>query len=208
MDPVNPAENTERAPRLSTKPLRADAARNRAKVLTAAQEAFAAEGLAVPLDEIARRAGVGAGTVYRHFPTKEALFEAVMLDRVTRLVDYARSLATAKDPSAAFFEFAHRMIVGAAASQDLVDAILAADLDEASLIVAAKRDLNQAGAKLLARAQRNGAVRKDIRVDELMILFSGTVMALRQRPGEAHLQELVFEVLRDGLRADGADRSG
>jgi hypothetical protein len=93
------------------------------------------------------------------------------------------------------------MIVGAAASQDLVDAILAADLDEASLIVAAKRDLNQIGAKLLTRAQRSGAVRKDIRVDELMVLFSGTVMALRQRPGEAHLQELVFEVLRDGLRA-------
>lgn len=201
MDPVNPVENTERAPRLSTKPLRADAARNRAKVLIAAQEAFAAEGLAVPLDEIARRAGVGAGTVYRHFPTKEALFEAVMLDRVTRLVDYARSLATAEDPGAAFFEFSHRMIVGAAASQDLVDAILAADLDDASLIVAAKRDLNQAAAQLLARAQRDGVVREDIRVDELMILFSGAVMALRQRPGEAHLREVVFEVLRDGLRA-------
>lgn len=203
MDPVNPHENTERAPRLSTKPLRADAARNRAKVLTAAQEAFAAEGLAVPLDEIARRAGVGAGTVYRHFPTKEALFEAVMLDRVTRLVDYATSLATAEDPGAAFFEFTHRMIVGAAASQDLVDAILAADLGEASLILAAKRDLNQAAATLLARAQHNGAVRRDIGVDELMILFSGAVMALRQRPGEAPLQEVVFTVLRDGLRAGG-----
>jgi AcrR family transcriptional regulator len=208
MDPVNPTENTERTPRLSTKPLRADAARNRAKVLTAAQEAFAAEGLAVPLDEIARRAGVGAGTVYRHFPTKEALFEAVMLDRVTRLVDYARSLVTAKDPSAAFFEFAHRMIVGAAASQDLVDAILAADLDEAGLIVAAKHDLNQAAGKLLTRAQQDNAVRKDIRADELMILFSGAVTALRQRPGEAHLREVVFEVLRDGLQALGEGRSG
>jgi AcrR family transcriptional regulator len=208
MDPVNPVENTERTPRLSTKPLRADAARNRAKVLTAAQEAFAAEGLAVPLDEIARRAGVGAGTVYRHFPTKEALFEAVMLDRVTRLVDYTTSLVTAKDPGAAFFEFAQRMIVGAAASQDLVDAILAADLGEASLIMAAKGDLNQAAAKLLARAQRNGAVRKDIRVDELMILFSGAVTALRQRPGETHLQKVVFEVLRDGLQADAAGRTG
>jgi AcrR family transcriptional regulator len=208
VDPVNPSENTERAPRLSTKPLRADAARNRAKVLTAAQEAFAAEGLAVPLDEIARRAGVGAGTVYRHFPTKEALFEAVMLDRVTRLVAYAESLVTAADPGAAFFEFAHRMIVGAAASQDLVDAILAADLGEASLIVAAKRALNQAGAKLLTRAQRDGVVRKDIGIDELMVLFSGAVMTLRQRPGEAHLQKVVFEVLRDGLRAGGASRAG
>src|SRR6266545_3604820 len=96
VDPDSP-DDTERAPRLSTKPPRADAVRNRQRVLEAAKEAFAAEGLAVPLDEIARRAGVGAGTVYRHFPTKEALFEAVILDRVRKLVDYAESLADA-DP--------------------------------------------------------------------------------------------------------------
>ncbi|MFD6451097.1 helix-turn-helix domain-containing protein, partial [Nocardia sp. NPDC060220] len=60
------------------RPLRADARRNRERVLAAAQEAFAAEGISVPLDDIARRAGVGAGTVYRHFPTKEALFTAAI----------------------------------------------------------------------------------------------------------------------------------
>ena len=64
------------------RPMRADAARNRARVLEVAYETFAAEGLSVPIDEIARRAGVGAGTVYRHFPTKEALFAAVIDDRV------------------------------------------------------------------------------------------------------------------------------
>ena len=64
--------------------MRADAARNRARVLEVAYETFAAEGLSVPIDEIARRAGVGAGTVYRHFPTKEALFPAVIDDRVRR----------------------------------------------------------------------------------------------------------------------------
>src|ERR1700738_1340291 len=67
------------------KPLRADAARNRARVLETAYETFAAEGLSVPIDEIARRAGVGAGTVYRHFPTKEALFQAVIRDRTPHL---------------------------------------------------------------------------------------------------------------------------
>ena len=64
------------------KPLRADAARNRARVLETAYETFAAEGLSVPIDEIARRAGVGAGTVYRHFPTKEDLFRAVVESRL------------------------------------------------------------------------------------------------------------------------------
>ena len=68
------------------KPLRADAARNRARVLETAYETFAAEGLSVPIDEIARRAGVGAGTVYRHFPTKEDLFRAVVDSRIRRII--------------------------------------------------------------------------------------------------------------------------
>ncbi len=74
------------------RPLRADAARNRARVLEVAYETFAAEGLAVPIDEIARRAGVGAGTVYRHFPTKEDLFRAVIDERIRRIVDEGRAL--------------------------------------------------------------------------------------------------------------------
>ena len=69
------------------RPMRADAARNRARVLEVAYETFAADGLSVPIDEIARRAGVGAGTVYRHFATKEALFHAVVKDRMQHLVD-------------------------------------------------------------------------------------------------------------------------
>ncbi len=74
------------------RPLRADAARNRARVLEVAYETMAAEGLAVPIDEIARRAGVGAGTVYRHFPTKESLFGAVIQDRLQQMVTYGRDL--------------------------------------------------------------------------------------------------------------------
>ena len=80
------------------RPLRADAARNREKVLRAAREAFAESGYGVPLDEIASRAGVGPGTVYRHFPSKEALFEAVVTARITDLVSDARARADADDP--------------------------------------------------------------------------------------------------------------
>src|ERR1700753_10085 len=78
--------------------LRADAARNRARVLEVAYETFAAEGLAVPIDEIARRAGVGAGTVYRHFPPKEALFAAVIDDRIHAMVENGRSLLDTVGP--------------------------------------------------------------------------------------------------------------
>src|SRR3954447_18775801 len=115
------------------RPLRADAARNRARVLEVAYQTFAADGLAVPIDDIARRAGVGAGTVYRHFPTKEALFEAVILDRLTRMARYAQSLTTAEDPGAAFFEFLHRLVTGASGSRDLADALAGTDLAAAGL---------------------------------------------------------------------------
>src|SRR3984885_5201771 len=85
--------------------LRAGAARNREKVLRAARDAFAESGYGVPLDEIAARAGVGPGTVYRHFPTKEALFEAVVTVRVQDLAANARAGADAADPGQAFFGF-------------------------------------------------------------------------------------------------------
>src|ERR1700704_3720787 len=97
------------------RPLRADAARNRDKVLRAAREAFAESGSGVPLDEIAARAGVGPGTVYRHFPAKEALFEAVVTARLTDLVRDARARASAADPGEAFFGFLGRLSGGAAA---------------------------------------------------------------------------------------------
>ncbi|HEX4865705.1 MAG TPA: helix-turn-helix domain-containing protein, partial [Acidimicrobiales bacterium] len=83
--------------------LRADARRNRELILAAADKAFAEEGLGVPVDEIARRAGVGAGTLYRHFPTKEALFEAVLVAHLDGITERARALAEREDPDEALF---------------------------------------------------------------------------------------------------------
>src|SRR2546421_5423662 len=101
------------------RPLRADAARNREKVLQAAREAFAESGYGITLDEIAARAGVGPGTVYRHFPAKEALFEAVVTARLTDLVRDARDRARADDPGEAFFGFLGRLAGEAAAQRGL-----------------------------------------------------------------------------------------
>src|SRR5580704_7958811 len=79
------------------RPLRVDARQNRERVLDVAKAVFSAEGLDVPIDEIARRAGLGVGTLYRHFPTKGALFQAIVLGRMEHLVEEARALAEAPD---------------------------------------------------------------------------------------------------------------
>src|SRR3954451_23771158 len=104
------------------RPMRADAARNRARVLEVAYETFAAEGLSVPIDEIARRAGVGAGTVYRHFPTKEALFPAVIDDRVKSVVASGRALIDSVGPGEALFAFLREMVMMNAIDHGLVEA--------------------------------------------------------------------------------------
>src|SRR4029453_6912389 len=103
---------------MAERTVRADARRNRARLLQVAAEAFATGGLGVPLDEIARRAGVGPGTLYPHFPAKEALFAAVVHDRLRNLVDAARALRHAGDAGAALFEFVDLLVVEAAPKKD------------------------------------------------------------------------------------------
>ncbi|MEU9844544.1 helix-turn-helix domain-containing protein, partial [Actinomadura sp. NPDC048032] len=98
------------------RPLRADALRNRAKVLAAAEEVFAVQGTSASTEEVARKAGVGIGTVFRHFPTKESLLEAVLVALLKRLAAEARDLRAAADPGAAFFGFFTRVVSQAASS--------------------------------------------------------------------------------------------
>jgi AcrR family transcriptional regulator len=171
--------------------LRADAARNRENVLRAARDAFAESGYGVALDEIAARAGVGPGTVYRHFPTKEALFEAVVTARVQDLVADARARADAGDPGGAFFGFLTRIAAESAAKRDLPDAIAIAG--------SLREDLNAALDVLLRRAQQAGAVRADVRTPDLIVLLKGLFASLADISDRAR-RDLVFAVLADGLR--------
>ncbi|MFI9413719.1 TetR/AcrR family transcriptional regulator [Nocardia gamkensis] len=180
------------------RPLRADARRNRERVLAAAQEAFAAEGLAVPLDEIARRAGVGAGTVYRHFPTKEALFEAAIVDRVDRIIASARELADAADPVRAFFDFLARLVAEGSVKRDLADAVGGAD---APAYLRPVHELNTVIGTLLTRAQEAGGVRTDIDVDDLMRLVKGAFLATHGSTATPAQRDRAFAVVFDGLRA-------
>jgi AcrR family transcriptional regulator len=188
--------------RAADKPLRADARRNRARVLDAARTAFAAEGSSVPLDEIARRAGVGAGTVYRHFPTKEALFEAVVHDRLRQLAEAGRALNDAcADPGEALFRFIDGLITEAAPKRDLIDALDSAGVDVTAALAGVVGELRAATGRLLARAQHAGAVRADIDLTDLMALLSGTIQATQRRPGQRIDPGRAIAVLCDGLRA-------
>jgi AcrR family transcriptional regulator len=181
--------------------LRADARRNRERLLEAARTGFAAEGLSVPLDEIARRAGVGPGTLYRHFPTKEALFEAVVHDRLQRLADDARALRCAEDAGAALLGFIDRLIDEAALKRDLVDALAIAGSDVNAAVAATAADLRSEIGYLLVRAQHTNAIRHDIGIADLMAIMSGILYALRTRSGDQADPQRAVAVLRDGLRA-------
>jgi AcrR family transcriptional regulator len=179
--------------------LRADAARNRARVLEVAYDTFAAEGLSVPIDEIARRAGVGAGTVYRHFPTKEALFHAVIEDRMRRLVDDGHALLESAGPDEALFSFLRSMVLQwGATDRGLVDALAGLGIDIASAAPDAEGAFLAVLDKLLRAAQDAGTARPDLGVREVKAILVG---CQAMEAYNSALAERVTDVVVDGLRA-------
>ncbi|BBZ79327.1 TetR family transcriptional regulator [Mycolicibacterium anyangense] len=182
-----------------SKPMRADATRNRARVLEVAYETFAADGLAVPIDEIARRAGVGAGTVYRHFPTKEALYSAVVEHRIRDVVEEGRGLLAGGDPGTALFSFIRSMVLSwGATDRGLSEALCGVGIDIKAAIPEAEDDFLGLLADLLAAAQAAGVVRPDVEVADVKALLVG--LQAMQGYNEASADRLV-EVVLDGLRA-------
>ena len=181
------------------RPLRADAARNRARVLEVAYETFAAEGLSVPIDEIARRAGVGAGTVYRHFPTKEALFQAVIQDRMQRLIGDGYGLLESDGPGEALFTFLRSMVLQwGATNRGLADALAGFGIDIESAAPDAEEAFLALLGELLRAAQEAGTARKDLEVREVKTILVG---CLAMEAYNSALADRVTEVVVDGLRA-------
>lgn len=180
---------------VAEKPPRADARRNREKVLRAARDAFAASGYGVPLDEIAALAGVGPGTVYRHFPSKEELFEAVAAARVRDLIDDARGRAADADPGRAFFGFLGRIRQEAAAKRDMPEAIAIAG--------PLQGEMHAALDELLRRAQQAGAVRPEITSPDIIILLKGLLLSINDGPTGPASQgraDRLLAIVTDGLR--------
>lgn len=180
---------------------RADARRNREAVLRTAQQLFATDGLGVPLDEIARRAGVGPGTVHRHFPTKEALYVAVAIDMLQQLVAEAEVLAASGDPEA-LFTLLSRMMATGAGNVAVKSALAAAEYDLRTAAPGVAADLTRHVADLLHRAHAAGVARRDADVDEVMALVAGAFAAIRHAGAEtsrersAHLARIILDGLR------------
>jgi AcrR family transcriptional regulator len=181
------------------RPVRADAARNRARVLDVAYETFATDGLSVPIDEIARRAGVGAGTVYRHFPTKEALFQAVIADRLRHLIDEGHALLESEQPGQALFTFLQSMVLQwGAADRGLVEALAGVGIEIDSAAPDAEGEFLALLGELLRAAQQAGTARPDVGVAEVKALLVGC-QAMQNY--NAEVAERVTNVALDGLRA-------
>jgi AcrR family transcriptional regulator len=178
------------------RPLRADAARNRARVLEVAYATFAAEGLAVPIDEIARRAGVGAGTVYRHFPTKEDLFRAVVDDRIRSIITWGSALLDDVSPGDALFVFLRTLVLKwGAADRGLSEVLAGAGVAPEAAV---EDDFLRMLGDLLAAGQGAGTVRTEIGVTDVKALLVG-LQAVQGYNSEAAGR--VFDVVLDGLRA-------
>ena len=161
-------------PRPEKRALRADAERNRRRLLEAAEAAFAEEGLGIPVDEVAKRAGLGVGTLYRHFPTKEALFEAILVDRMTRTATRLDAMVGASDAGAAFFSALEVVASESVRKKDFIHALGGVPPSSGAIDDAKARFRASVGA-LLARAQRAGAVRSDVSTSDVFALLLGVL---------------------------------
>jgi AcrR family transcriptional regulator len=182
------------------RPKRADAVRNRERILRAAQEVFASEGLAVPIDVVAERAGVGVGTLYRNFPTKAALFEAIVSATLQDMVQRAKACADAKDPGPAFFSFLEEFLTHAVQKRDLRDALDAEGIDLKSRFAPVIEDLGKQMEKLLERAVAAGQVRSDVNTQEVIGLISGACHAADSMGLDSKSCLRLGRVVCDGLR--------
>ena len=183
-----------------TRPMRADATKNRALILAAAEELFAEVGLSVPIDDVARRAGVGVGTLYRHFPTKEALFEAIVVARIERLVETAEESAHADDCGEALFVFLREFAVQAAAKRDLIDGLERAGYDFKSRCSVSVDKMLQSVDILLRRAIASDAVRADVGAKEVIGLVAGASHAGGPSGTDGVMLQRMVEIVIDGLR--------
>ena len=170
--------------------LRADAQRNLERVLDAATEAFAVSGPDVSIDEIARAAGVGHGTVFRRFPTKDDLMYAVIERHVAQMCVIAEEALSSDDPGQAFFDFVYQVAELAMSTPGLHKCVVHCGEKPRGA------ELDELGQKVVARAQRAGAMRSDLTPAEVAPLIRAALMAAP--PGQ---WRLFLEVVLDGLRA-------
>jgi AcrR family transcriptional regulator len=186
-------------------PLRADAERNRRRLLEAAREVFAERGLDVTLDDIARHAGVGIGTAYRRFPNKDALVEELMVDRIGELVEIAKECLEEPDPWAALEGFFERALALQASDRGLKDVLFSATQNRPR-VAATRLKLAPIVGRIVKRAVDAGVVRKDMATTDVpLINFMLITLIDFGRQAEPELYRRYLRIVLDGLRATDAD---
>ncbi|MEV5601062.1 TetR/AcrR family transcriptional regulator [Streptomyces sp. NPDC052299] len=185
------------------RPMRADARRNYGRLLAEARTAFAEHGTDASLEDVARRAGVGIGTLYRHFPTRHALMSAVFQEAVTSLIIRSRELAGAERPCAALVEWLGAIVTHAGEYRGLAQALMSTCRDESSALARCNTPLREAGSTLLTRAQSSGAVRPDVSIDDLMQLTNAIALAAEQSPDDPELADRLLKLTLRGLTNPG-----
>ncbi len=179
-----------------TRPKRADARRNYEKVVAAARDAFAEGGASTSLEEIARRAQVGIGTLYRHFPSRQALLESVYVDEVEALCRSAGDLAELA-PWDALVAWLHRFVAYMATKQALAPELLDYVDRDAPVFQSSRAALFAAGEPLLARAQQARVVRADTDLAEVIQMVGGIAKIPASQPGQV---DHILDIALDGLR--------
>lgn len=179
---------------------RSDARRNREQLISTAATVFAGEGVHAPLDKIARAAGIGNATIYRHFPTRDVLLEAVLHDTYRQLTTLAEQLIAATPAVDAFARWLRAFVGYSQTYLHLPEPVMAAMYDETSALHASCQTMRSVAAGLVVRAQEAGALRDDIDIDDLCAHASGIAWAT-QRSADSEQVDRMLDVLIAGLRA-------
>ncbi|MFJ9628642.1 TetR/AcrR family transcriptional regulator [Streptomyces sp. NPDC091280] len=180
--------------------LRADARRNYERLLAEARVSFAAHGTDASLEDVARRAGVGIGTLYRHFPNRQSLMSAVFEDAVGELLARSRELLDAPQPCAALVTWLREMVTHASEYRGLARALLAVADDDTSALARCSGPIREAGGALLSRAQGAGDVRGDVEIGDLLQLTHAIALAAEGNPGDPELADRLLTLTLRGLK--------
>jgi AcrR family transcriptional regulator len=186
--------------------MRADARRNRQRLLDAALQVYAEHGADdASLDEIARRAGVGIGTLYRHFPTRQALLEAVYRDQVEELCAVARELSDSDEaPERALERWLRALMAFATTKKNLSSALMSGP-NKSEVATSCSAMVREAATKLLAEAQRTGQVREDVDAVDLLRMSHALAIAADLPYSHPDQGERLMSVLLAGLRQQPAE---
>jgi AcrR family transcriptional regulator len=189
------------------RPRRADAQRNYGKLVEQARAAFAEFGVDASLDEIARRAGLASGTLYRHFPTRLDLIEAVLAEQIAELVELGRGLLTAEDEFDALSTWLHAALMHGLTYRGLSSAVMNSALDRGNALVSTwHTQMFEVGAALLAQARQTGVVAAEADEADVLKMIGAIAWAAQDAPDSRAQADRLLALLMNGLRQGGVRR--